>query len=96
VISCLKVECFPLCFDGVKLMQALIYGSKSYAKLVAQIAKECGYQIEGYIDDFGGEGLGSYVQNRDRILKNGIPSVPGNRLCQSGSTFSGSTKASNR
>lgn len=54
-------------------MQALIYGSKSYAKLVAQIARECGYEIEGYIDDFGGEGLGSYVQHRDRILKKDIP-----------------------
>ena len=54
-------------------MQALIYGSKSYAKLVAQIAKECGYQIEGYLDDCGGEGLGSYAQHRDRILQNRIP-----------------------
>jgi acetyltransferase-like isoleucine patch superfamily enzyme len=54
-------------------MQAVIYGSRSYAKLVAQIAKECGYEIEGYIDDYGGEGLGSYAQNRNRILEDGIP-----------------------
>jgi UDP-3-O-[3-hydroxymyristoyl] glucosamine N-acyltransferase len=51
-------------------MQALIYGSKSYARLVAQIARDCGYRIEGHLDDFGGEGLGSYSQNRDSILKN--------------------------
>jgi acetyltransferase-like isoleucine patch superfamily enzyme len=54
-------------------MQAAIYGSKSYARLVAQLARECGYQIEGYIDDFGGEGLGSYAQNRSGLLENGIP-----------------------
>jgi acetyltransferase-like isoleucine patch superfamily enzyme len=58
-------------------MQAIVYGSKSYAKLVAQIAKECGYQIEGYIDDFGGEGLGSYARNRDRLLEDSIPLLLG-------------------
>jgi len=54
-------------------MQALIYGSRSYAKLVAQIAKECGYRVEGYIDDSSGDGFGSYAQNRDRILADRIP-----------------------
>jgi UDP-3-O-[3-hydroxymyristoyl] glucosamine N-acyltransferase len=54
-------------------MQALIYGSRSFARLVAQLAKECGYQVAGYMDDFSGDGLGSYTENRDRILADRIP-----------------------
>jgi carbonic anhydrase/acetyltransferase-like protein (isoleucine patch superfamily) len=54
-------------------MQAFIYGSRSYAKLVARIATECSYRVEGYIDDFGGEGIGSYETNCDRILASGFP-----------------------
>jgi UDP-3-O-[3-hydroxymyristoyl] glucosamine N-acyltransferase len=41
------------------------------------MAIECGHEIHGHLDDFGGESLGSYAQNRERILSNRIPLLLG-------------------
>ena len=33
-------------------MKLLIYSSKSFATTVAELARHCGFEIEGYVDDF--------------------------------------------
>lgn len=33
-------------------MQVLIYGSREFARTVAELAVDCGHQVAGYIDDF--------------------------------------------
>lgn len=33
-------------------MQLLVYGSKSFAKTVADLARHCGRQVAGFVDDF--------------------------------------------
>ena len=54
-------------------MQAVIYGSKSYAKLIAQIASEVGYSIKGFLDDLGDSSLGPYANNRELLLQSQTP-----------------------